>query len=308
MKTETPVIQQKLIEVGIAFEKMEDAFESSKQQVEELRLSETSLREELAVVVAELEHLKGVELANHQLELNNSRLQYRVSMMEQEIASLRGKLEASSDPAVIASFKQALEAEQVRSAELEKELDHVKSCAMEATEALEQQTPELNRQRELLERQHTVIIKQKGELDKLLDKHNTEVRKANAAIQNLESLLSQQKTANKALKSKLQKKGIKAPVPAEPKKGSADPVWRHGKESLTLAGPISLMGKDGPIATDQVMWWEHDSGVKLVCAYSHESDQVMICDPRDAEGNLLLPCKEAVDFIMKTFSKQKQAA
>lgn len=110
-------------------------------------------------------------------------------------------------------------------------------------------------------KQNELIVKQKQELDGLLSKHNTEVLKANTAINSLESQLNNSNRSRAYLEKKLTK--YKKGLPADAEDWNAvKPIWKEGVESLypTFAKTTFHDDEGNPVVLEQSYWWRHAKG------------------------------------------------
>lgn len=146
---------------------------------------------------------------------------------------------------------------------------------------------------------NAVELKQLRELDpksmkKRLDKmreRNDELKKENAELAT--KLANSQRALKEANKSK-----------ADVER----PLWSLGSEKIVAHNHDSVVALEGGrrIALSCVVWWEHERGMRLMCAYDPERDSIMICDPRDENDNMFTPSK-AAEAAMLTVMKNMRA-
>lgn len=154
-----------------------------------------------------------------------------------------------------------------------------------------------------LNKQNSLILRQKAELEQLLRKHNLEVSKANNAISSYEAQINQLRNSIEVSKSRM--KRIKNGGCVVQAAAEREVVWKGEHEKLRVSEIVSVNSDNGKaMNTDTAMWWEHDKGFQLLCVYNAKNDEVMICDPRNDNDEMLLPSHEAIETIRARFSHQ----
>lgn len=196
-----------------------------------------------------------LEIANHELELKCSRMTTQTKLYTERLKELSHQVDATLS-----------------------KLEEYKSNYAESIKRNE----DLN----------TLVMKQKNELGQLLQKHNTEVMKANTTIASLQKQLE---NANRALKIAKCKKDKAA--------AGREVVWQQGHEKLRSSQMIKATIDGKATNTNAAMWWEHDKGFQLMCVYDSLRDEVMICDPRNDDDELILPSDIAIAQVRASFKK-----
>lgn len=82
-------------------------------------------------------------------------------------------------------------------------------------------------------------------------------------------------------------------------------IWDCGSEKLFPYddGDVVVSTDNGMVAMSCAMWWGHERGMRLMCAYNPESDTISICEPRDESGTLYLPSRAAELAMLERFRK-----
>jgi hypothetical protein len=82
-------------------------------------------------------------------------------------------------------------------------------------------------------------------------------------------------------------------------------IWDCGSEKLYphTDGDVVVNTGEGMVALSCAMWWGHERGMRLMCAYNPESDTISICEPRDDSGTLFLPSVAAEQAMLERFRK-----
>ncbi|MCE9932779.1 hypothetical protein [Aeromonas salmonicida] len=86
------------------------------------------------------------------------------------------------------------------------------------------------------------------------------------------------------------------------------PVWALGSEKIVpYHDQIVIASETGQrMALVSPMWWEHERGMRLLCAYDPERDLILLCDPRDENSNMFTPSKAAEAQMLKLMRDFKE--
>lgn len=83
-------------------------------------------------------------------------------------------------------------------------------------------------------------------------------------------------------------------------------IWNGGSEKLYPYndGPVVAKHDSGEMsAMSCAMWWGHERGMRLLCAYDPENDTISVCDPMNDEGKLFVPTLAAEQAMLERFRK-----
>lgn len=203
--------------------------------------------------------------------------------------------------------------------------------AIGTIESLEQQLAALRTE---LDNQKALNVKIHEDRLAILNKHNESVNTANSEIRRLQTrsaeaeitlaelrkidpermkrLYEAQKEQNAELKKtneRLQSKNTE--LEQRNKKLRADlqlsheGVWGFGVERIIPYQGEVVGVKDGVRSKmSSCVWWHHEKGVRLLCGYKPETDEIIICDPcQDDSSNIVVPSAIA-DKAMKDYFKK----
>ena len=144
-----------------------------------------------------------------------------------------------------------------------------------------------------------VEVKQLRELDpkgmkKRLDgvrERNEELKKENTRLTENNRLLNHR---NEELRKKIA--------------SANNPVWSLGSEKIVPYHDQVVVASEGGnrMALVSPMWWEHERGMRLLCAYDPERDTILLCDPRDDNSNMFTPSKAAENALLNLMRKSKE--
>lgn len=86
------------------------------------------------------------------------------------------------------------------------------------------------------------------------------------------------------------------------------PVWALGSEKIfPYHDEIVIASETGNrLALVCPMWWGHERGMRLLCAYDPERDLILLCDPRDENSNMFTPSKAAEAQMLKLMREFKE--
>lgn len=83
-------------------------------------------------------------------------------------------------------------------------------------------------------------------------------------------------------------------------------IWNGGSEKLFPynEGPVVAQHESGTLsAMSCAMWWGHERGMRLLCAYNPEQDAISVCDPMNDDGKLFVPSLAAEHAMLERFRK-----
>lgn len=80
--------------------------------------------------------------------------------------------------------------------------------------------------------------------------------------------------------------------------------WQEGKERLISQANSTMITNASSGKTFEYknsVWWAHERGIHLLCAYDVETDDVLISDPMDENDMMLVPSEVAQQAMKKYF-------
>lgn len=91
---------------------------------------------------------------------------------------------------------------------------------------------------------------------------------------------------------------------------ASKPLWSLGKEKIMRHHETVIIARDenGPTRMEHPFWWEHERGIRMLCAYDETLETVIICDPCDDTGHTLLPSKAAEAAMVALMRKALRTA
>lgn len=82
--------------------------------------------------------------------------------------------------------------------------------------------------------------------------------------------------------------------------------WQKGQERIVPFLSADVIQRRDLISQASVQvaaWWQHECGLKILCGYDPETDEVYMCNPSDGEGNMIEPTAVAQKVMLDHFRK-----
>ncbi len=198
---------------------------------------------------------------------------------------------------------------------------------------LEQGQAELE---EVIAKQNDLLIKQAEKLTELNGKHNAVIEVANANITSLneevKSLRAELRELRalkpRQLKKTVEEQKVKLAERAATisrlegeKKNALRNVdrlahnleqqkvgfWQQGPERVIpflTSSVIRDKSLQAESTVDIAAWWQHECGLKILCGYDKENDEVFMCNPSNESGNMHTPSIGAEKALLSYFREQ----